>query len=433
MKLIRNVSLPSGTNLKTVNILFDEVIEQISPNPISAENITEEFDFKGLIVLPGAVDIHTHLLRGNADDNKNLPKATLAALKGGYTTLGDIAYAAEKPIFRASDLEFYRQIIEARSHCDIALWGHIDYAQFPYHIDHINEIWSAGAVGLTIMNPSPNSLVETLSYNDVMDLFDAIYDTDIAFAFQGFDFEAASASEAVLSVFLEKRLSAIKKILRRLQDNPLHLIGTWDKETLDVLNVAYRRADLTYAFPIQKLFEHINKFNQDSSRSDPAFLEYARLLFDTMKNGKLYTLSTEADFSIRNQEDINSLAFTGYDSKWLQWAVPWTLSELWKKNRASLPSCIRMLSENPAKRLGLHPYKGTLGKGACADMIIIDPHTPVLSGLSDAEGNSVTLPVSIHATFSHGSKVMPSDKSCKLKGSLIKRSGTSRRRSSSSW
>jgi hypothetical protein len=69
----------------------------------------------------------------------------------------------------------------------MALWGHTDFNQFPYHIDYINELWSAGIIGFVITCPSPNKKIENLSYNDIMDLFDTIYDTDISFAFQGFD------------------------------------------------------------------------------------------------------------------------------------------------------------------------------------------------------------------------------------------------------
>ncbi len=431
MKLIKNVSLASGSSFKTVNVLFDENIEQVSNNPIEAENITEEYDFKGCIIIPGAVDMHTHILSGNDNDAKALSRFSKLAIAGGYTTLADLSYINETPIFRINNIKHFESLINKNSFCDMALWGNCDFAEYPYHLDYMNEVWGAGVVGFIIMHPSPNPSVENMSYDDIMDLFDTIYDTDISFAYQGFEeTNDIIANDSKLS-FVQQRLASIRKILRRLQDNPLHYIGIFDRESIEILNTAFRRSDLTYAFPVQELMVLMQQFKATGYVKDDSIGEYVKLLFDSMKNGKFYTLSTEAGNQVSLKTSVYNHAYSGYADNLLQWTVPWVFSELWKTHRVSIQSCIRMLSENPAKRMGLFPQKGSIGKGANADIVIIDPSTSVLSDLLDADGNQMELSCSVKATFVRGSLVNPLKSKHTPHGRFVTRTSTTRRKSSS--
>ncbi len=430
MKLIRNVSLASGSSFKTVNVLFDEHIVQIGNAPVQNDGTIEEYDFSGCFIMPGAVDMHTHLFNGSEADAETLQHATARAIKGGYTTLADLSYTTVKPIFRKSDLRHYDKHIQHNSHCDIALWGHCDFSEFPYHLNYMHEIWTEGIVGFVILHPSPNSRIENMSYNDIMDLFDTIYDTDVSFAFQGFDDEEHLNLKDSKKDFVEKRLISIRKILRRIQDNPLHFIGIFDQTSLEILNNVFRRTDLTYAFPAAELIA-ITQCGQEYEFAT-AFPEYLKMLQDTMKNGKLYTVSTEAGFPAAKEASAFRHAFSGYNHTLLEWTVPWMFSELWKNKRATIQSCIRMLSENPAKRLGLFPQKGCIQKGSDADIVIIDPNGEVRSDLTDQAGKKMNLTCSVKAVFLRGE--MQDAKSLKAvgRGQLVRRSGTTRRKSSSS-
>jgi allantoinase len=432
MKLIRNVSMASGSTFKTVNVLFDETILQIGTGPITADSITEEYDFSGCLIMPGAVDMHTHLMNGTDKDGPELHKTTQAAILGGYTTLADLSYTTDKPIFRGKDLKHYQSAIEANSFCDMAVWGHCDFSEFPYHLNHMNDAWSAGIVGFSIMHPSPNTRIEDISYEDIMDLFDTIYDTDISFAFQGFDASEPSTNLDTRNALIEQRLTAIRKILRRLQDNPLHFIGIHDKASVEILNTAFRRSDLTYAVPLVELMKIITQFNQTGYKKDEPFSEYVKLLFDSMKNGKFYTISTESGSELRSDLPLANEAYSGYPVNLLQWAVPWVFSQLWKANKLSIQSCIRLLSENPAKRLGLFPQKGCIQKGSHADITILDPNTPVISGLKDDKGNKITLSCSVQATFLRGNLLTPLKAKQNPQGKFVIRTGTTRRKSNSS-
>jgi allantoinase len=432
MKLIRNVMLASGNSFKKVNVLFDNAIQQIGVGNIENDSITEVFDFSDCIIIPGAVDMHTRILKGTVDDTKNLQKYSKLALSGGYTTLADMPYSTIKPIFKAEQIEYYQKLIENYSSCDIALWGNCDFSEFPYHLNSMYELWTAGVVGFIIMHPTPNALIEDMAYDDIMGLFDTIYDTDISFAFQGFDRDEPSDQKSDKERFIEQRLVSIRKILRRLQDNPLHFIGIYDKVSLELLNIAFRRADLTYSFPVQEMIPIIERFKLSGYIKDDPYSEFVKLLFDSMKNGKLYTLSTEAGSILQSEDPLLNQAFSGYNEQLLQWSVPWIFSELWKNHKATIQSCIRMTSENPAKRLGLFPMKGCIQKGSHADITILDPNSPVISDLLDANGNKISLSCSVKATFLRGEMYKPENKKKQLQGQFVRRYSTTRRKSNSS-
>ncbi len=91
-----------------------------------------------------------------------------------------------------------------------------------------------------------------------------------------------------------------------------------------------------------------------------------------------------------------------------------------------------MMCENPAKRIGLFPQKGCIQKGSDADITIIDPNTQVLSDISDESGEKIVLSCAVKAVFLNGELTIPADEKIKPKGTFVKRSGTTRRRSSSS-
>jgi len=430
MILLRNVSLVSGNAFKQVNVVFDEQIRQIGNQAIDLDTITEEYDFKGCLIMPGAIDLHTHLITGQAGDKDILQQASAQAIQGGYTTLADMGYLSKKPIISSSVIDTLSSQIYKFSWCDMALWGFVDVSTFPYHIDQINSLWHKGIIGLVIMNPSPNPAIESMSYNEMMDLFDEIYDNDISFSFQGYNADPRQTDKADTSQMETLRLAAIQKILRRLQDNPVHFVNIRDKAIIEMLNVAYRRSDLSYSMAYATLLDYADTFNYSKGK-DVVFSEFFKLICDSMKNSKLYTLSTEAGDVHFTGRMTEQHIFGSYDLKWLKWGLPLLLTKLWKNKYASLQSCIRLTSENPAKRLGLFPFKGALLKGSSADITIIDPEAKVLTELVDMDGNLFEASCSVKATFLRGKLIEPESGSQKPLGQFTKRQGSTRRRTGS--
>src|SRR5690554_1500789 len=188
MRLFTNASLPTGsTALKRVNVLFDEQIIKISTDEIITEEEPEIIDLKGKILLPGAIDIHSHIITDDETLTQDLLAATKSAIKGGWTCLSELSYHTSSPIFDSLDLKKRISMLKDSIHCDMALWAHVDVTDYPYYAESAQELWAQGASGICIMQPTPNEAIAALSFDDIMDLFMDIYESDTCFAFQGFD------------------------------------------------------------------------------------------------------------------------------------------------------------------------------------------------------------------------------------------------------
>ncbi|MCD8480126.1 MAG: amidohydrolase family protein [Candidatus Cloacimonetes bacterium] len=120
MILFENASLPTSSNaLKRVNVLFDSKIIKISADPIISEEDPIVIDLKGKVLLPGAVDPHLHLLGKSQDMPDRIKRATQNAISGGWTSVAEMSYHSECPIFGAKHI---RQMLELIQKNAIAIW-----------------------------------------------------------------------------------------------------------------------------------------------------------------------------------------------------------------------------------------------------------------------------------------------------------------------
>jgi dihydroorotase len=85
--LLKEVTLPSG--LVTDLLINDQRIELIQTliKDVDAEVISA----KGCVVLPGLVDLHTHLREPGKEDSETVLSGSMAAAKGGYVAVSAMA------------------------------------------------------------------------------------------------------------------------------------------------------------------------------------------------------------------------------------------------------------------------------------------------------------------------------------------------------
>lgn len=425
-KLIANAYIPTkSAALKKVNVLFDHRIIKITQDDIVTEDVAEIIDLEGKMLLPGAVDIHCHL---NQDTNvkSGIPGLTQSALCGGWTTLADMDFYTSSPIYRPQDLDDHDQSINDHSWCDLALWGHVNMDDYPYYTETAQELWNAGIVGLIVMNPSPNDKITALSYTEMMDLFLKIYAYDTLFSFSGYDIEVNSIYTP------EAHISAVKKLLRRMQENPIHIRQVSHYATLEFINTISKRSDLSCALKIPDLMREISAIDipmYPISSDFASFIEELELL---IKSNKIYVLTNLASAPMPHKPE--HICFAGEDDSLMRISVCYILSELWKKRKVPLATCLKMISENPAKRLGLYPRKGSVTVGADADFIVFDQNSQTNTGLKYRSGDDLILEGAITDVYLGGEHVVHNSKPLARKGHLIRRTARPKKRhNTQSW
>lgn len=86
IKLINAKRIGTNGELETCEILIDgEVIKEIGSSV--AENAAETIDCRGQLVTPGFIDVHIHLREPGGEHKETIKTGTMAAARGGYTTV----------------------------------------------------------------------------------------------------------------------------------------------------------------------------------------------------------------------------------------------------------------------------------------------------------------------------------------------------------
>ncbi|HET7328395.1 MAG TPA: dihydroorotase [Nocardioidaceae bacterium] len=102
-------------------LVRDGVIAELSSSP-STSGDTEVVDADGLVVLPGLVDLHTHLREPGREDAETVETGTQAAALGGFTAVH--AMANTDPVAdTAGVVEQVWRLGRESGHCDVAPVG----------------------------------------------------------------------------------------------------------------------------------------------------------------------------------------------------------------------------------------------------------------------------------------------------------------------
>jgi dihydroorotase-like cyclic amidohydrolase len=112
----------------------DGVITQIG----DVSPVGEIVDITGLVVMPGGVDTHVHLMDPGPTEREDFPHGTRAAAARGVTTIVEHTHA--HPIREVPDLTEKRQHLRGRSNVDFGLAAHV----WPDRVSHIPDLWHAG-------------------------------------------------------------------------------------------------------------------------------------------------------------------------------------------------------------------------------------------------------------------------------------------------
>ena len=113
MKTVIGNVRPLGGEAVDIEI-SDGVITQIA----KANSLQADIDGKGLIALPGLVDLHTHLREPGREDSETVATGTLAAARGGFTAVH--AMANTTPVAdTAGVVEQIYRLGQAAGNCDV--------------------------------------------------------------------------------------------------------------------------------------------------------------------------------------------------------------------------------------------------------------------------------------------------------------------------
>jgi dihydroorotase (multifunctional complex type) len=362
----------------------DGRISSVTDRPPSA---TRTVDASGLLLLPGAVDTHVHLMDPGGTDREDFPTGTSAAAASGVTTI--VEHSHGTPVRTVEDLRGKTDYLRERSNVDFALAAHA----WPGRAGDVAALWAAGvaffklftctthgvpghsaaalrthlqasalADAVTLLHCEDESLTE-----DAERLLRADGRTDPGLLpeWRNRDAELVAVAVAALLVRRTGARAAVAHV------SSAEVASYVRQERERGARLGAEGCPQYFLLREDEVHEHgaLRKFTPPArARTDADELEMWRLLRD----GVLTHMSTDHAPSTLEQKragDVWAVHFglPGLDSTMA------VLLDAAAKGHLSYEDVTRVYSRTPAQTYGLWPRKGRLGVGADADLVLVDP------------------------------------------------------------
>lgn len=361
---------------------------------------TQRVDATGFLVLPGAIDTHSHHRDPGFVHKEDITTATSAAALGGVTT--SIGMPNVDP--PTTTPERYAKLIEDQSGRAIVDFNH---NPAPALTEHVAELARMGALGFKVymVVDSKRSYphMPGLGIHDhghLLRICETVADSgrvlmvhpndqsllhvfeERAWASGDYSFRNYAYTEAAQGGVVWNTAVAVLLELQRATGVPLHVLHMMNPGMIELIhNAKVRGADVTSEVNPFALFlsdldaiEHLGPFAL--GRCVPK--DWVDDLFAAIRSGTIDVLGSDHAPHTRSEKEV------GWTNMWeapsgtpqLQHYLPRLLTET-TKGRLTVDDVVRITATNPARRFGLHPQKGSIAVGADADLAIVDMSTPV--------------------------------------------------------
>jgi len=337
--LIKNAKLANG---EIVDILIQSgKFVKIEKNIESTES--EVIDISGKYLLPGMIDVHTHMREPGLTHKEGFASGSRACAKGGITTFADMPNTNPATL-TVEALEDKRKLADASSIVDYALHfgGSVN--------NNSEEIKKAkGVIGTKVfLNVSTGKLlVEDDSVLD--DIF---------------------AASRIVSVHAEEDMVVKAIKLAKKHNKKLYLAHISLKSELDAVREAIKTYDKVY---VEVTPHHLYLTEEDAAknpllRMKPELKTKADVeaMWEGIADGTINTIGTDhAPHLVSEKLERVTFGIPG-----VEWALPLMLDAV-NKGKITLSKVCELYAENPAEFFGIK-NKGKVEVGYDADFSIVD-------------------------------------------------------------
>lgn len=306
-------------------------------------------DAEGMLLLPGIIDLHTHL-RSPAGEEDLFVKETALAVAGGITTIGDFAY----PPGTHFELDFStkRQRLADQALCDFILHTVV---RCPEDLDQVQTrtvkiFFSASGLGA----PAEQAL--------------ALLQQALA-----------RGHQVLVHVETLSDWAMILQKLSGISGGSLHILHVPHQRFICLARAWSDERVTLETCPHYLLWEWLQ--GNELANVNPPIVPAD--LWPEVRDGHLHTIGTDHCSYTLNEK--KTLGFPGFPG--LETLLPLMVSFGVLSGRLTWRDLSRVLSSGPARVLGLYPRKGVICVGSDADLVFFDP-APVFQVEKPAYGRA---------------------------------------------
>ena len=395
--LIRNGTIVTAQKTDSGDILIDgETIQDIGP-AIPLDSADRVIEARGMYVLPGGIDVHTHLDMpfGGTTSADDFETGTRAAAFGGTTTLIDFAIQPKATRMRDA-LDTWWKKADDRATIDYGL--HMIVTDLgEAGLEDMDSMVDEGVASFKLFMAYPGVLMV-----DDATIFKALGQT----AKNGALICMHAENGGVIDVIVQRALAEGKRApiyhaltrparaeaeavhraiaMAEISGAPVYIVHLSSEDALNEVREARDRGVPAFAETCPQYLllsvEELARPNFEGAKYvfTPPLREKHHLdkLWEGLKHDHLQVVSTDhCPFCFKDQKTLGIDDFTkipnggpGVENR-LQLIYHHGVNQ----NRISLQRFVELVSTTPAKLFGLYPRKGEIAVGSDADLVIWDP------------------------------------------------------------
>jgi dihydroorotase (multifunctional complex type) len=374
---------PGGRALLDICIRDGRVAATLPQTQVVTASRT--IDAAGLLILPGMVDTHVHLMEPGDPTREDFPSGTAAAAANGVTTI--VEHTHGWPVTTVERLREKRALLRGRSHVDYGLGAHL----WSDNLHELPGLWAEGVVLFKIFTCATHGVPATradrmLSTLQLVATLRAVClvhcEDDLITAYNERLLHAQGRTDGGLlpewrSREAELVAAGMVALLARLAGARTAVAHASNPDVLDLLDTERARgAQIVAESCPQYLYLRedevadrgaLRKFTPPARIRNPLDEE---AMWDALRNGRIHHISTDHAPATREQKSHgiwdSHFGLPGLDS-----TLPLLLDAA-LRGRISLERLVEAYSEAPARWYGLSA-KGSLEAGHDADIVLVDP------------------------------------------------------------
>ncbi|NJP96061.1 dihydroorotase family protein [Nonomuraea sp. FMUSA5-5] len=344
-------------------------------------------DATGLLLLPGGVDTHVHLMDPGSTDREDFPSGTRAAAVSGVTTI--IEHSHGRPVRTVRDLEEKAAYLSGRSNVDFALAAHA----WPGDPGAVAPLWEAGAAFFKVFTCTTHGIPG----HDAAALRAHLRATADAGAISLIHCEDDSLTAAAESVLraagredpgilpewrdrdAEVVAAAVAALLIRRTGARATVAHVSHPEVAAYLAAERARGARLYAETCPQYLllreDEVHTHGPFRKFTPPARARHDQdeaALWRLLREGELTHVSSDHAPSTPAQKSAGGMWDVHFGLPGLDSTMAVLLSAA-ARGMLAYEDIARLYSEAPARIYGLWPRKGRIAPGADADLVLADP------------------------------------------------------------
>lgn len=364
--------------------IYDILLENARIRKI-AKNIrcvgAKTIDAKGKLVMPGLVDMHVHLREPGRQDQETIAAGTLAALKGGITSV--LAMPNTTPaIDCAENAQLLKGLIQKSAKANVFIAGAVTKERGGEELAGIANLKEKGALAITDDGASVDSdglFLEALRKAKENKLLAICHSEDKSLSNRGVvNLGVISTRMGLRGISSESEYKRVQRdiALAREAKTAVHIAHVSCKESVEAIGAARKRGVKVTAETAPHYFalteDALLGFDTNMKVNPPLRShEDVRAIKQGLKEGIIDAIASDHAPHTENEKDIE-FDRAAFGAIGLETELAVAITELAQTGVLDWGELVKKLAANPAKILGID--KGTLGVGCDADIIVVSAH-----------------------------------------------------------